>query len=90
MSKIDNSQIDRQKYHEDLVKYADKALENDDFPKVKLTFSMVWAIEIHPKSTTNRGQIEIERPKRQQFDLERQKFDFGGQHCYKAILEAKI
>ena len=33
MSKIDNSQIDRQKYHEDLVKYADKAFENDDFPK---------------------------------------------------------
>ena len=25
MSKVDSSQIDRQKYHEDLVKYADKA-----------------------------------------------------------------
>jgi hypothetical protein len=33
MSKVDNSQIDRQKYHEDLVKYADKAFEKDDFPK---------------------------------------------------------
>jgi MoaA/NifB/PqqE/SkfB family radical SAM enzyme len=33
MSKVDSSQIDRQKYHEDLVKYADKAFEKDDFPK---------------------------------------------------------
>ena len=33
MSKIDNSQIDRQKYHEDLVKYADIAFEKDAFPK---------------------------------------------------------
>ena len=34
MSKIDNSQIDRQKYHEDLVKYADKAFENYIFLKI--------------------------------------------------------
>ena len=33
MSKIDNNRIDRQKYHEDLVRYANKAYENDDFPK---------------------------------------------------------
>ena len=33
MSKADNSQIDRQKYHEDLIKYADKAFDNDEFPK---------------------------------------------------------
>ena len=31
MSKVDSSEIDRQKYHEDLVKYADKAFEKDDF-----------------------------------------------------------
>ena len=33
MSKVDISQIDRQKYHEDLIKYGDKAFEKDDFPK---------------------------------------------------------
>ena len=33
MSKVDSRQIDRQKYHEDLVKYADEAFEKDYYPK---------------------------------------------------------
>ena len=34
MSKVDISQIDRQKYHEDLIKYGDKAFEKMIFLKI--------------------------------------------------------